>query len=329
MSEQALEHTRDNPLLQIDTCFQTYLNAYTRSYQQHIVDGVLDYAFESDFAVRQKIIGLNGWSKLFKTIDSMDISAEAKHLFLKCDQVGPLKYPEIHDIVKKCSERTELIVPIVFIREDLDRPVIYSVSSNIIEPCIVISKQLVDMCGRDELMLLIGCECGRIQNNHCAYNMAFTYLNYNKYSYKPTIRNYQNPVSNQLLSALLQWVKYADITAYRAGMICIDQPGQFMNILCGIYNKGYIDFYGRQQRFMDFDSLNAKSRDIHSVPSRDLKTDLALSELERGILAANEFLNCHTLHSWRADLPAADQHTELGQICDVRTSVILGNGGQI
>ena len=42
---------RENPLLQIDTSFRTYLNAYTRSYQNHIVDGVLDYAFESDFAV--------------------------------------------------------------------------------------------------------------------------------------------------------------------------------------------------------------------------------------------------------------------------------------
>ena len=49
---------RENPLLQIDTSFRTYLNAYTRSYQNHIVDGVLDYAFESDFAVRQKIMGL-------------------------------------------------------------------------------------------------------------------------------------------------------------------------------------------------------------------------------------------------------------------------------
>ena len=30
-----------NPLLQIDTSFRTYLNAYTRSYQNHIVDGSL------------------------------------------------------------------------------------------------------------------------------------------------------------------------------------------------------------------------------------------------------------------------------------------------
>ena len=214
---------RENPLLQIDTSFRTYLNAYTRSYQNHIVDGVLDYAFESDFAVRQKIMGLGGWGKLVKAAGSQDVSAEAKHLFLKCEQVGPLKYPDIYDIVKKCAERLELVVPIVFVRGDMDKAQVYSVASDIIEPCIVLSKQVVEMCSKEELMFLIGCECGRIQNNHCAYNMAFTYLNYNKYTYRPVERSYKQTVNNQLYTALVQWVKYADITANRAGIICLDK----------------------------------------------------------------------------------------------------------
>ena len=47
-----------NPLLTIDTDFEAYLTAYTRSYQGHMVDGSLDYAYESDYAVRQKVMGL-------------------------------------------------------------------------------------------------------------------------------------------------------------------------------------------------------------------------------------------------------------------------------
>lgn len=79
---------RENPLLQIDTSFRTYLNAYTRSYQNHIVDGVLDYAFESDFARKAEDNGTWGLGKLVKAAGSQDVSAEAKHLFLKCEQVG-------------------------------------------------------------------------------------------------------------------------------------------------------------------------------------------------------------------------------------------------
>ncbi|MBO5448297.1 MAG: hypothetical protein J5994_03105 [Ruminococcus sp.] len=318
-----------NPLLQIDTGFRSYLNAYTRSYQNHMVDGSLDYAYESDFAVRQKIMGLSGSSKLFKAINSQDISAEAKHLFMKCNQVGPLKYPEIYDIVKKCAERLELIVPIVFIREDLDRALAYSIASEIIEPCIVLTKRLVDMCSMDELTMLIGCECGRIQNNHCTYNMAYTYLNVNRNVYKPIERSYNQPIGNQLYSALVQWVKYADVTANRAAMICLDKPGRYLDIASGLLNKGYMDFYGRAQKEFDFNDISSKAQSIHASSSRTLKVEGQLTELERALLASNEFLYCHTLYSWRKDVVDIEKHAQSGQICDVRTSVIIGNGGQL
>ena len=70
-----------NPLLSIDTDFRSYLNAYTRSFQNHVIDGQLDYAIDSDFAVRQKLIGLSGWGKLSKAINGPENSAEAKHQF--------------------------------------------------------------------------------------------------------------------------------------------------------------------------------------------------------------------------------------------------------
>ena len=71
--------TAVNPLLAINTDFGDYLTAYTRSYQGHTIDGNLDYAYESDHAVRQKLLGLSGASKLFKAVNTQDISAEAKH----------------------------------------------------------------------------------------------------------------------------------------------------------------------------------------------------------------------------------------------------------
>ena len=320
---------KNNPLLQIDTGFRSYLNAYTRSYQNHMVDGSLDYAFESDFAVRQKIMGLGGAGKLFKAVNAQDIAAEAKHLFVKCNQVGPLKYPEIYDIVKKCAERLELIVPIVFIREDMDRALAYSITSEIIEPCIVLSKQLVDMCSEEELTLLIGCECGRIQNNHCTYNMAYTYLNINNKVFRPQERTYGQTVSSQMFQALAQWVKYADVTAGRAGMICLDKAGRYMVIMCAILKKGYTDFYGRALTNADAGKIGKLSREIHGSTSRSLRVDGSLSDIERALLAINEFLYCETLYSWRKDVVDIEGHAESGQVCDVRTNVIVGNGGQL
>jgi hypothetical protein len=315
-----------NPLLSIDTDFRSYLNAYTRSFQNHIVDGQLDYAFDSDFAVRQKIIGLTGWGKLTKAINGTDISAEAKHLFLKCEQAGALKYPEIYDILKQCSERLELNLPIVLVRKDYEKPLIYSISSDLIEPSIVITKPLMEMCGKEELELLIGSECGRIQNNHCVYNWAFTYLNYNRLTYKPSERSYKGAVNSQIVGALVDWIRYADITAERAGMICMTNPGRYIEVMCGLLAKGYTDFYGRQQEKIDVAKLQSISAVNHTTAARSLKPDVTLSDMERKIVAAAEFLTCDSLFTWRGDLQSADSHTCTSQICDVRSNIILSGG---
>lgn len=65
---EVLSGEEQNPLMKIDTSFRTYLNVYTRSFANHVVGGALDYAFDSDFAVRQKLSGLMGWGRLYKAI---------------------------------------------------------------------------------------------------------------------------------------------------------------------------------------------------------------------------------------------------------------------
>ena len=318
---------KPNPLLQIDTVFRTYLNAYTRSYQNHMVNGNLDYAFDADFAVRQKIMGLSGWSRLFKTINTQDAATEARHLFVKCNQAGPLKYPDIFDTVKKCSERLELSQPVVFIRDDIERPVIYSLESEKIDPCIVISKSLVDMCNQDELALLIGEECGRIQNNHPAFCWACTYLNFNKDAFKNLEQSYQQPFSSQLFAALAQWIQYADITAGRAAMICLDAPGRYMDILSVLYAKGYVDFFGRTQSDLDFKTLSDVSNQLRVMDLRTLSLGGVYTPLDRALLAVNEFLYCQTLYKWRTDIPKQEDYNNSAEVCDVRTNILLGNGG--
>lgn len=315
-----------NPLLSIDTGFRSYLNAFTRSFQNHIIDGQLDYAFDSDFAVRQKIIGLTGWGKLTKAINGADIAAEAKHLFLKCEQAGALKYPEIYDILKRCCERLELNLPIVLIRKDYEKPLIYSIGSDIIEPSIIITKSLLDMCTTEELELLIGSECGRIQNNHCVYNWAFTYLNYNRLAYKPSERSYKGAVNSQIVGALVDWVRYADVTAERAGMICMSNPGRYIEVMCSLLKKGYVDFYGRSLENADSAKLQEITAVNHTTAVRSLKPDTSLKDLEQKMTAVSEFLTCDSLFAWRSDLEAADSHTCAGQVCDVRTNILLSGG---
>ena len=52
-----------------------------------------------------------------------------------------------------------------------------------------------------------------------------------------------------------------------------------------------------------------------------------MSELEKLVVAATEFLYCSVLYEWRGDAEDSDRHLVSGQICDVRSSIIIGNGG--
>ncbi|MBR6872643.1 MAG: hypothetical protein IKN17_03940 [Ruminococcus sp.] len=317
-----------NPLLDIDTGFRSYLNAYKRSFENHMSGGQLDYAFESDYAVRQKISGLGGWGRLSRAVTGSDISAEAKHLFMKCDQAGALKFPNIYNTAKKCAERLELNLPIVFVRNDIDKPLCYSLESDLIDPCIVLSEWLVRMCDPEELNFLIGCECGRLQNGHSAFNWAFTYLNYNKNVYVPAERSFKPAVNNQLVRSLIEWMRYGDITADRAGMICLDEPGRFCEIVCMLYTKGYTDFYGRQVTALNPAKLAELSKTYAAQNARALRPEPELNELERRIIASNEFLNCDLLFNWRRDLEKPVGQRINAQTCDVRSSMLLGTGGQ-
>ena len=318
------ENQSENPLLKIDTSFRSYLLAYTRSFSNHVVDGVLDYAFDADFSLRQKITGLSGWAKLSKAINSQDVTEEAKLLFLKTNQAGSLKYPEVYEIAKKCAERLELNLPTVFVRDDINKKIIYSIASDIIEPCIVITKALIQMCTAEEIQVLIGSECGRIQNHHCTYNLAYKYFNADENGFMPMEQSYQQPVSNQLVYTLSQWVKLADITADRAGMICCDEPERYAEIIAGLYQKGYVDFYGRTMKDLDFEHIVNMAQVIHYTAARDIYVDKDVTDEEKRILAAVEFLNCDLLYNWRSELSSEGLNVINGQLCDVRCNIILG-----
>ena len=313
-----------NPLLKIDTSFRSYLMAYTRSFSNHVVDGVLDYAFDADFSLRQKITGLSGWAKLAKAINFQDVTEEAKLLFLKTNQAGSLKYPEVYEIAKKCAERLELNLPTIFVRDDIDKKIIYSIASDIIEPCIVITKALIEMCTAEEIQVLIGSECGRIQNHHCTYNLAYKYFNADNRGFIPVEQSYKQPVSKQLIYTLAQWVKLADVTADRAGMICCDEPERYAEIIAGLYEKGYIDFYGRTMKDLDFERIVNMAQGIHYSAARDIHVDREATDDEKRILAAVEFLNCDLLYNWRSELSSEGLNVINGQLCDVRCNFILG-----
>ena len=314
-----------NTLLKINTIFSSYLAARTRSYKEHLVNGgSLDYAYDADFAMRQKINSIAGWNKLYRTIVTQDIPIEIKWLFSKASAVGSMKFPEVYEISKACAERLEMPLPVIYVKETVDRPEIFSYAGEgVMEPCISLSKGLVKCATKEELRFLIGCEFGRIQNNHCAYSMAYRYLgeeNLENMDYN----NLGEEISSQLIYTYGQWLKVCEITIDRAGIMCSDIPERYSEIINGIHKKGVVNFYGAPKDELDIHQLTEHHKVLHTTPARNIMISPRYSDNDKRIFAGMEFISCETLYNWREDLKSDDIHTISKQILEVRCDMIMG-----
>ncbi|MCL2054545.1 MAG: M48 family metalloprotease [Oscillospiraceae bacterium] len=311
-----------NPLLEIDLSFSAYLSARTRSFKEHVLDGKLDYAFDADFSLRQKINGMPGWAKIHKKLVNTDIPNKYKSVFKSSSAASPLLYPNAFDAALACAAHLKMTAPAVYVRNIPDKLEIYSMGTVNAEECVVITSALYEACNKEELTFLIGRECGHIQNNHSAYTLAAAYFDKSGNDDERVVVSVK-PIE----AAFSTWLDFSTVTADRAGIICLDAPLNFLEIFNSLYSKGLIltrknseAEYGEE---LDTDKLNSKSAVLRKTPSRSIAIEKEFTVAERRALAGLEFLNCDALFSWRADLDASGVHTISKQALEIRCDAIL------
>ncbi|MCD7731123.1 MAG: M48 family metalloprotease [Oscillospiraceae bacterium] len=311
-----------NPLLEIDTSFSNYLAVRTRTSKDHMVGGRMDYAFDADFSIRQKFITYSGWNRIYKNLVSSEIPNKFKRVFQTASKASQEVYPEALAIVKTCAERLMIDPPDVYVRSAPNKLEIYAISAENTAPVIVLTSGLCDACTKEELQFLIGCECGHIQNNHCIYYMAAPSFGITMDS------DVVNPIMDggkQLSSTMMDWLALSNVTADRAGIICLDKPKDYAAVFAGIRNKGINDIYSRTGCVYDNERIMKMYETIHVTPARSIFLDSTWNSLERRAFAGMEFLNCEVLYNWRNDIEKVDIHTVNKQALEVRCEIILGS----
>ena len=318
-----------NPLLDINTSFSDYLVARTRSFQEHVVGGTLDYAFDADFAMRQKIGSFSGWSRLYKAIVTTDIPNRFKRYFQSSDSAGSMHYAKAYEAAKKCSERLQISIPVVLVRKAGEVPEITSLAGESIEPCIIMTSDIAEGCTDEELCYLIGCECGRLQNRYCAFNFAFTYPGISRGDNVSDSSGDMSVKSNvrELNYSLNKWLILGDITADRAGIICLDKPEAFASVYTSVRRKGVPDSFGRVNKDIDEAAVMKRYETLHVTTVRDLKMGDDCSSDERRIIAGMEFVSCEILYIWRPDLVRPDTHVSNKQSLEIRCDIIADADG--
>jgi Zn-dependent protease with chaperone function len=125
-------------------------------------------------------------------------------------KVGDRQFPRIYSITKRACDTLQIGMPQVFV---VNNPVFNAGTLGTNDDSfIVVHSSLVDQYSDEELLTVIGHECGHIHNSHVAYLTALHYLTYMAGMFLPWILQ-------PALVALRTWSRRAEITCDRAGML--------------------------------------------------------------------------------------------------------------
>jgi|CZKU01.1.fsa_nt_gi Zn-dependent protease with chaperone function len=125
-------------------------------------------------------------------------------------KVSDRQFSRIHRITKTACDTLQITMPQVFV---VNSPVFNAGTLGTNDDSfIMVHSALVDQYTDEELLTVIGHECGHIHNSHVSYLTALHYLTYMAGMFVPWILQ-------PALVALRTWSRRAEITCDRAGML--------------------------------------------------------------------------------------------------------------
>lgn len=140
----------------------------------------------------------------------------------------------------------------------------YSINASTIgseNPIIILNSGLIDLCEDDEIMFIIGHECGHIKSNHMLYHMMAGIIN--------TIID--STPGGKLLAggiqyALYYWNRMSEFSADRAGLLCCQNQDAMISSfikMAGLPLSEYKDIntstfiqQARDFKMLDYDGMN-------------------------------------------------------------------------
>lgn len=191
-------------------------------------------------------------------------------------------YPEIFEYLQYACQILDLPkVPDLYIQWGYGINAFTVGSEN---PIVVLNSGLIDLCDDDEIMFIIGHECGHIKSNHMLYHMMAQVINMVIDSIP-----FGSIAAAPLQYALYYWDRMSEFTADRAGLLCCQDKDTairaFMK-MAGIPIKefnsmNYETFIQQATEFkqLDYDAMNKVIKFISIMDASHPWTVMRAAEL--------------------------------------------------
>lgn len=238
-------------------------------YNKKILNGLSHQEYEHEFD-RKALTALEntpGLGAVGKFITKHTIEKYYKIQYTGSNlKVTKDNYPHIYAYLEYACYILDLPIPELYVQWGYD---INACTIGAENPIIVLNSGLIDLCDDDEILFIIGHECGHIKSNHMLYHMMAQVIN--------LIIN-QIPFGQYagaaVKYALLYWDRMSEFTADRAGLLCCQNmkataraftkmAGLPMNQYANVDEKAFVkqaqDFesldYDGMSKFMKFISI--------------------------------------------------------------------------
>jgi hypothetical protein len=191
--------------------FQAYVDRKKSARAGGPREGGHEYAYVSDHNTRKTFerlkpveLAVAAAVRLFKTVGKSELLGSAI-------KIGENQFPRVHNLTVQCADTLGIAPPTVYVVSKFSlNAATYGTND---DAFILLHSALIDHFSDEELLSVIGHECGHIHNNHVVYLTAMHYLRVMASAF---VRWAVTPA----LLALNGWSRRAEITCDRAGMLC-------------------------------------------------------------------------------------------------------------
>jgi Zn-dependent protease with chaperone function len=169
------------------------------------------YAYVSDRNTRMTFDKMKPVELAVKAAVRIFKSVGKNQLLGNAVKVGPTQFPRIHNLALRCAKELDIAEPTLYI---VNSPTMNAATYGTNEDSfILVHSALVDHYTDEELLSVIGHECGHIHNSHVVYLTAMFYLT-------QMASLFVQWLVAPAKMALAGWLRRAEITCDRAGMLC-------------------------------------------------------------------------------------------------------------
>ncbi len=170
-----------------------------------------EYAYISDHQTRAAFQRMRAVELAVQSTVRVFKQGAKNQLLGSAVKVGDRQFPRIQRIAQECAETLGIATPTVYI---INSPHFNAATYGTNDDSfIMVHSALVDHYSDEELLTVIGHECGHIDNSHVVYLTALHYLSQMAGA---VVRVAVEPA----LIALRAWSRRAEITCDRAAMLC-------------------------------------------------------------------------------------------------------------